>query len=120
MSLGYRVKLHEVCKNQRFSESQVVSCELVFPSGAVPNSQLIWLRVELTNGEKAFITKALSQFHDFIELPESSIGGWTDGHRGSDSSGHFTRYALDDSGDGDEVRSELQHGSESTEEAVEK
>lgn len=109
----YEVKLSALCDAQRFEESQVVSSELVYPKGAVPNAQLIWFRVELTNGERMFITKPLSQFYEYVQLPESSIGGWTDGDRGRDSTGHFTRYALDDSGDGEEVSGELQRSAES-------
>lgn len=108
----YSVKLEALCKNQRFNESQVVSSELVYPRGAVPNAQLIWFRVELESGERLFVTKPLRDLYVYIDLPESSIGGWTDGDRGSDSTGHFARYALDDSGDSEEASGELQRSAE--------
>lgn len=116
--LGYYVNLEALCKTERFQPSQVVSSELVFPKGAVPNSQLIWFRVELTNGERTFVTKPLQDFHTYVDLPESSIGGWTDGDRGLDSAGHFARYALDDSVGSEEVSGELQQRSEGAEKTV--
>ena len=118
MKLGYEINLEEVCSTKDFTPEQIVSCDLVFPNGAVPNSQLLWLRIELTNKERKFLTLPLADFHRFVKLPASSIGGWTDGHRGRDSTGHFARYALDDSGDGDEASGELQHGAEGAEEVV--
>jgi hypothetical protein len=114
----YAIKLTELCHNQRFKESQVVSSELVYPKGAVPNAQLIWFRIELTSGERLFITKPLQDFYQYIDLPESSIGGWTDGDRGRDSTGHFTRYALDDSVGSESLSGELQQRTESAEEPV--
>lgn len=119
MNKGYQVNLEEVCKNQSFTPSQVVSSELVLPSGAVPNSMLLWVRIELTNGSRRFVTLALRDFYKYVTLPESSIGGWTDGDRGSNSSGLDPRYALDHSGDSEEASSELQLGTESVEEVVE-
>jgi len=117
--LGYQINLKKLCRNQRFNESQVVSSELVFPQGAVPNAQILWIRVELTSGERKFITVPLAQFYEYIDLPESSIGGWTDGDRGSDYSGLDSRHEIVNPGSGKEVRSELQLGAESTEESVE-
>ena len=87
MGLGYEINLEEVCLNQSFTATQVVSSELVFPRGAVPNAQILWIRIELTNGERKFITKSLASFYDFVSLPESSIGGWTEGSKGIDTSG---------------------------------
>lgn len=115
---GYAVNLTEVCKNQRFSPSQVVSSELVYPKGAVPNAQLVWLRIELESGDKTFVTLPLRDFHTYISLPESSIGGWTDGDRGSDNSGHYTRYAIDDSVSGESVSDELQQRAEGAENSL--
>ena len=119
MNLGYEINLEALCEFQNFSPDQVVSSDLVFPTGAVPNAQILWVRIELTSDERKFITLPLSDFYKFVTLPESSIGGWTDGERGHDRSGHVTRYALDDSGDSEETQHELQHGAESAEEAVE-
>ena len=103
MTRGYEINLEYICRNQRFSPSQVVSSELVYPRGAVPNSQLIWIRVELTNGEKQFVTLSLADFHKYIVLPQSNIGGWTDGEVGSDYAGLDSRYKVVDQGCGDEV-----------------
>jgi len=119
MTLGYEINLERLCRFQNFSIDQVVSSDLVFPTGAVPNAQILWVRIELTSGERKFVTLPLADFYEFVTLPESSIGGWTDGDRGHDRSGHFTRYALNDSGDSEETQGELQHSSESVEEAVE-
>ena len=119
MSLGYAINLERLCKFQNFNSDQIVSAELVFPSGAVPNAQVLWVRIELTNKERKFVTLPLVDFYEFVTLPESSIGGWTDGDRGLDRAGHFTRYALDDSSDGNEASGELQYGSEGAKEAVE-
>lgn len=109
---GYDIDLTWVCRNQKFEPNQIVSADLVYPRGAVPNSQLIWIRVELTNGKREFLTLPLSLFHEYIKLPESSIGGWTDGDHGSDSAGHHARYALDDSGDSDETSGSVLDGAE--------
>jgi len=117
--LGYRINLDELCLNQAFNPEQVVSSELVFPAGAVPNSQLLWVRIALTSGKRQFITLPLSEFHRFISLPESSIGGWTDGDRGSDYSGLNARYETNHSGSEEPVSDELQLSTESTEETVE-
>lgn len=116
--IGYTVNLDELCLNQNFGPDQVISSELVFPAGAVPNSQLLWVRVALTSGKRKFITLPLSEFHRFITLPESSIGGWTDGDRGSDYSGLNARYEIDHSGSEESVSDELQLSAESTEEIV--
>lgn len=116
---GYEINLDRLCKFQNFTPEQVKSADLVFPSGAVPNAQILWVRVELSNEERKFITLPLTDFYEFVTLPESSIGGWTDGDRGHDRAGHFTRYAFDDSSDSDETSGELQHGSEGAKEAVE-
>jgi hypothetical protein len=118
--IGYTVNLNELCLNQNFGPDQVVSSELVFPAGAVPNSMLLWVRIELTSGKRRFITLPLVEFHRFIDLPESSIGGWTDGDRGSDYSGLNARYEVDHTGSEEPVSDELQLSTESTEEIVEK
>ena len=115
MRLGYEVNLERLCRNQSFKPSQVVSSELVFPKGAVPNAQLIWVRIELESGDRSFITLPLSEFHEYVKLPESSIGGWTDGDRGSDIFGLDPRYAIVNPGGDDEVQDELQHSTEITE-----
>lgn len=81
----------------------MVSSELVYPKGAVPNSQLIWIRIELTNKERQFVTLALTDFHKYIKLPESNIGGWTDGEIGSDYAGLDPRYKVVDQGGSDKV-----------------
>lgn len=117
--LGYTIKLDVVCKNQKFNPEDVVSSELVFPSGAVPNAQLIWVRVELTNGERKFITLSLRDFYQYVELPTSSIGGWTDGDRGSDRTGLNPRYEIVHSGGAEEVHSRVLDGPESAAQAVE-
>lgn len=83
--LGYTINLEELCKNQSFSLSQVVSSELVFPSGAVPNSRILWFRLQLTNGERKFVTRSLADFYKYVDLPVSSIGGWTEGEAGVDT-----------------------------------
>ena len=103
MKHGYEINLEYVCRNQRFSPSQVVSSELVYPRGAVPNSQLIWIRIELTSGEKQFVTLSLADFYKYIVLPQSNIGGWTDGEVGSDYAGLDSRYKVVDQGSSDEV-----------------
>ena len=115
----YEINLDALCEFQNFAPEQVVSADLVFPKGAVPNAQILWVRLELTNEERKFITLPLADFYRFVTLPESSIGGWTDGDRGHDRAGHFARYALDDSGDSSEAPGELQHSAEGVEEAVE-
>ena len=117
--MSYTIKLEELCETQPFSADQVVSSELVFPKGAVPNSQLLWVRVELDSGDRKFVTLSLSRFYEYIELPESSIGGWTDGNRGSDYTGLNARYEANNTGSVTEVSGELQHSPEGAEEAVE-
>ncbi len=119
MTTDYQINLDELCSNQNFQPDQVIESKLVFPRGAVPNSQLLWVRIELTNGKRKFITLPLLEFHRYIELPESSIGGWTDGDRGSSSTGLNARYEVDHSGGSDSVSDELQLSTESTEEIVE-
>jgi len=94
MKLGYEINLEEVCRKQSFSPSQVVSSELVFPKGSVPNSQLIWVKVELKSGDRKFITLPLRDFYQFINLPQSSIGGWTDGDMGIDRHGNSIRDVI--------------------------
>jgi hypothetical protein len=116
---GYTVNLEEVCLTQSFTPEQVVSSDLVFPAGAVPNSQLLWLRIELLGERRQFLTLPLSEFHRFISLPESSIGGWTDGNRGSDYSGLNSRYETDDTGSDESISDELQLSPESIEKTVE-
>lgn len=118
MSLGYSINLDYLCRNRDFSPSQVVSSELVFPKGAVPNAQLIWVRIELTSGDRKFITLPLTEFYKYVDLPESSIGGWTDGEVGSDIFGLDPRYAIVDQGGSEEVQDELQHGTEESEAPV--
>jgi hypothetical protein len=137
MTIDYRVKLDELCKAQNFTPAQVVSTQLVYPRGAVPNSQVLWVRVELTSGDRKFITLPLSEFYCYIDLPESSIGGWTDGEVGSDSmnAAHINRYAqdgsdgsdisghhagneADDSGSSEPAHDDLSNSSESNEGAV--
>jgi hypothetical protein len=119
-SHGYSINLEELCLNQQFAPDQVVSSELVFPAGAVPNSMLLWVRIELKGGVRKFITLPLVEFYRFVDLPESSIGGWTDGNRGSDYSGLNARYEVDHSGSEETVSNELQLSTESAEEVVEK
>ena len=118
-SLGYTIKLDFLCKNQNFTPEEVLSCDLVFPKGAVPNSQLLWVRVELIGGKRKFITLGLVDFYKYIELPESSIGGWTDGNRGSDYSGLNARYEVDHSGSEESLPDELQLSTEVIAESVE-
>jgi hypothetical protein len=117
--VGYTINLEELCLHESFKPEQVVSSDLVFPKGAVPNSRMLWVRIELTNGTRKFITLPLLEFYRFVQLPESSIGGWTDGDRGSDSSGLNARYEVDHSGSDDKVSDELQLSPESAEETVE-
>ncbi len=95
---GYEIDLDHLCRNQSFLPEEVVSSDLVFPKGAVPNSQLLWIRIELKSGDKTFVTRSLAEFHDLVKLPESSIGGWTEGERGSDAANlaHLKRYAQED------------------------
>lgn len=100
---GYTINLERLCKNQSFHFTQVVSSELVFPKGAVPNAQLLWVQVKLSNGDKRFVTLSLSDFYKFIDLPQSSIGGWTDGEVGSDYAGLDPRYKVVDQGGGESV-----------------
>ena len=116
---GYTIKLEELCRHQSFGVEQVTSCDLVYPKGAVPNPQILWVRVELTSGERKFITLPLLEFYRFVQLPESSIGGWTDGDRGSDYSGLNARYEVDHTGSDDKVSDELQLSPEGAEETVE-
>jgi hypothetical protein len=104
---GYSINLEELCCNQAFSPDQVVSSDLVFPRGAVPNSMLLWVRIELTSGKRKFVTLPLVEFHRFVSLPESNIGGWTDGDRGSDYSGLNARYEVDHSGSDEAISDEL-------------
>jgi len=84
----------------------------------VPNSMLLWIRVELTNGERKFVTLPLVDFYLYVELPESSIGGWTDGDRGSDYTGLNARYEVDDTGSSEEVSGELLDRTEGVEKAL--
>lgn len=116
--IGYKINLEELCMNQAFNPEQVVSSELVFPAGAVPNSQLLWVRIALTSGKRQFITLPLREFHRFISLPESSIGGWTDGDRGSDYSGLNSRYETNNQGSGEPVSDELQLSAKGVAEAM--
>lgn len=135
MNLGYEINLEAVCKNQRFKPQEVVQSDLVFPKGAVPNPQIIWIRVELTNGERRFITLPLRDFYLYIDLPVSSIGGWTDGEVGTDETGmkaHVEKYGsngpdisgpdsgyeIDDIGSKVTLPDELQHSAEGAETAV--
>jgi hypothetical protein len=73
----------------------------------------------LTNDERKFVTLPLRDFHQYVDLPTSSIGGWTDGDRGSDIFGLDPRYEVDDSGSGSEVSGALLDGTEGAEETVE-
>jgi len=118
MNPGYTINLAELCRTQNFGPDQVIESKLVFPRGAVPNSRLLWVRIELTNGKRKFITLPLLDFYRYIELPESSIGGWTDGDRGSDHSGLNSRYEVDDSGSDESVSDELQLSAESAAETM--
>lgn len=95
-NLGYTINLEYLCRNQQFNPDQVVSAELVHPKGAVPNSLLLWVRLELTSKERRFITLPLVDFYLYVDLPESSIGGWTDGDHGSDYAGLDARYKVVD------------------------
>lgn len=115
---GYEINLEYLCRNQRFNPAEVVSSELVIPKGAVPNSMLLWIRVELISGDRKFVTLPLVDFYRYVELPESSIGGWTDGNRGSDYTGLNARYEVDHTGSSEPVSSELFDGTERVEEAV--
>jgi hypothetical protein len=117
--LGYVINLNELCLHQAFGPDQVVSSELVFPKGAVPNSMLLWIRLELTSGKRQFVTLPLVDFYKYVDLPESSIGGWTDGDHGSDYSGLNARYEVDHSGSEEPVSDELQLSPEVAEEPVE-
>ena len=112
--LNYSINLDKLCSNQNYKPEQVVSSELVFPKGAVPNSMLLWVRIELTSGERKFITLPLVDFYLYVDLPESSIGGWTDGDRGSDHTGLNARYAVDNTGSGKEIPSSVLDGAEGT------
>lgn len=111
---GYEIKLDHLCRNQDFAPAQVVSSELVYPKGAVPNPLLMWVRVTLTNEDTRFITLPLTQFYEYVQLPESKLGGLVDGNYGSDIQRHLSGYALDDSGDSPEAQRELQRSSESS------
>ena len=115
---GYTINLEELCLHQTFKPEQVVSSDLVFPQGAVPNSRILWVRIELTSGDRKFITLPLMEFYRFVQLPESSIGGWTDGDRGSDSSGLNARYEVDHTGSDESLSDELQLSTESAEKAL--
>jgi hypothetical protein len=115
---GYTINLDELCLHQNFNPEQVVSCDLVYPKGAVPNAQMLWVRLELTSGDRKFVTLSLLEFYRFVQLPESSIGGWTDGNRGSDYSGLNSRYEVDHSGSKEPVSDELQLSAEGAAEAV--
>lgn len=116
---GYSINLENLCKNQRFRPEEVVSSDLVFPKGAVPNAQILWVRVELKSGERKFITLSLREFYEYVDLPESSIGGWTDGDIGSDYTGLNARYEVDHSGSSEQVSGELLDGPEGAEVSVE-
>ena len=116
---GYEINLSAVCKNQRFQPEEVVQSDLVFPRGAVPNAQLLWVRIELQNGERKFITLPLRDFYEYVNLPESSIGGWTDGDRGRDRTGLNARYEVDHSGSSEPVRETVFDSTESAEETME-
>lgn len=112
MDLNYKINLDYLCRNQNFTPKQVVSAELVFPKGAVPNSMLLWVRLELTSGDRKFITLPLVDFYLYVDLPESSIGGWTDGYRGSDHAGLDSRYAIVDKGSSKPVSGSVLDGTE--------
>lgn len=118
MTRGYEINLEEVCKNQRFNPEEVVECDLVFPKGAVPNSQLMWVRIELTSGDRKFVTLPLRDFYVYVDLPVSSIGGWTDGDRGRDRTGLNARYEVDHTGGGEEVREAVLDSAKGSEEVV--
>ena len=101
----YKIKLEQVCKNQRFQPEEVVQSLLVFPKGAVPNPQILWVRIDLKNGERKFVTLPLQDFYEYIELPSSSIGGWTEGEIGTDEAGmraHLAKYKH--GGDGQDIQ----------------
>ncbi len=116
---GYEINLEYLCRNRRFKPAEVVSSELVIPKGAVPNSMLLWIRVELSSGDRKFVTLPLVDFYRYVELPESSIGGWTDGDRGSDYSGLNARYEVDHTGSNESVSGSVLDSAESVEEVVE-
>jgi hypothetical protein len=103
--LGYALNLVEICKREKFGPDDVVTAELVFPKGAVPNAQLIWVRVEVKSGDRKFITLPLRDFYQYVDLPTSSIGGWTDGEKGTDRSGLNPRYEIVHSGGAEQVHS---------------
>lgn len=116
----------------------MVESELVFPKGAVPNAQILWVRIDLTSGERKFVTLPLRDFYMYIDLPESSIGGWTEGELGTDEAGmraHLEKYRhggdgqdssrpdtgheTDNQGSHEQVSDDLLNGPESAERAVE-
>jgi len=101
--MSYTINLEKLCMTQNFTPKQVVTSELVFPRGAVPNSRLLWVRVELTGGERKFITLPLIEFYEYVDLPESNIGGWLSGDRGSDYAGLDPRYKVVDQGGNKQV-----------------
>ena len=101
--MDYTINLEKLCATQNFTPEQVVSAKLVFPRGAVPNSMLLWVRVDLTSKERKFITLPLVDFYKYVDLPESNIGGWMSGDRGSDYAGLDARYKVVDRGGEPEV-----------------
>lgn len=119
MKNGYSINLDYLSRNQDFTPEEVIQSDLVIPKGAVPNSMLLWIRIELTNGNRKFVTLPLVDFYKYVSLPESSIGGWTDGDRGSDYSGLNSRYETNHSGSEESVSDELQQRTESVAAAME-
>ena len=104
----------------------------------MPNSQILWVRCDLTSGERKFVTLPLRDFYEYIDLPVSSIGGWTEGELGTDEAGmrsHLEKYKhggdgqdssrpdtgheAHDQGGNEQVSDDLLDGPESAERAVE-
>jgi hypothetical protein len=92
--MTYQVNLDALCEHLDFKPSQVETAQLVYPRGAVPNPEIIWVRVELKGGERKFVTKPLLDFYKYIKLESSDIGGWVSGERGTEGVGQDLRDFL--------------------------
>lgn len=79
MAGGYSIKLDVLCATQNFGVDQVESATLVYPRGAVPNPLLLWVKVVLKDRETRFITLPLTLFYEYVDLPQSNLGGMIDG-----------------------------------------
>lgn len=57
-------------------QDRVDGARLVFPSGAVPQANLLWIEVKVNGRDDAILAAVpLMSFHDYVKLPAVLTGG---------------------------------------------